>query len=127
MRDEAVSEVRVAFFGCWGEPGHYLFGKGKARLSPTGCFLPPDHAFDASPLLLPQPEVVGEGQCTYLPAWNLTVLSWWNGVFDSRGKVNSHVMYRGEASAQLMWDVFEHNFPEVAQHHTRPTIKVVFL
>lgn len=117
--------IQIAFFGCWGKAGHFLFDKDGNHIRGSACGLP-EEQLDGSPLLLPHPEVPGAGQCTYLPAWDVTVLSWWNRVFDTRSAVNSHVLCRGHVEPSTMWAIFQHNFPKVAAHHTKPVIKVVY-
>lgn len=117
---------RMLFYGCWGEPGHYLFTKSKRTVHRSECEkweYPFDSELDCSRLLLPYPEAVGHGQRTYLPALHVTILSWWSaGVFDTRGKVNSHFLFKGRNGTELMWDAFCHNFPDLAKHHQQPKI-----
>lgn len=119
--------IDYAFFGCWGGVGHFLFDKGKNTIhDPEREKLPRDSDLDGSRLFLPYPEQVGFGRCTYLPALNVTVLSWWNRVIDERGAVNSHVIVRGNYETGTMWNIFLHQFPEVAKLHTKPIIAVTY-
>ena len=74
------------------------------------CFeIEPDDAIECMP------------RC-YLPALNLTVLSWWNRVFDSRGAVNSHILLRNEMRLDLVWAVFKYKFADLAGHHEKPIV-----
>jgi hypothetical protein len=84
--------------------------------------MPLPHDLDGSRLLLPYPERVGEGRRTFLPALNVTVVSWWNRVFDERGAVNSHIIQRGRVDFDVMWRIFNLQFPDLAKAHTRPDI-----
>lgn len=114
------------FFGCWGASGHYMFTKSKRDIGDVDLRsweFPMTTDLDGSRLLLPNPEREGYGCRTYLPALHVTVLSWWNRVFDTRPGVNSHFLCRGRAGSELMWDIFNHQFQELAKHHTKPIIE----
>lgn len=120
-----MPDIDFAFFGCWLRAGHSYFEQGGISIdNPQSRGLPDDHNMDASSLLLPYPEREGYGACTYLPHLNLTILSWWNRVFDTRGRVNSHVLVRSEVSPTTCWNVLNYRFKEIASHHTKPIIQV---
>lgn len=123
------SRIDCAFFGCWGESGHYMFLPSRQHLNDTRCKqsnIPCAHDLDGSHLFLPVPETQDHGRLTYLPAMNVTVLSWWNSLFDSRPGVNSHFIYRSEVSVSSMWHMFKHFYPELAKVHTKPIIGVTY-
>lgn len=117
------------FFGCWDESGHYLRTKHKKAVSSDEAerwgFLTPED-LDQSRLLLPRPQVEGQGCRTYLPALHLTVLSWWNQVLDTRPGVNSHFMMKGRAGDDMMWDTFHDHYPELAKLHFRPVLQTKY-
>jgi hypothetical protein len=119
--------IDFAFFGCWDQSGHYMFlpDKSQVRDCERGG-IPTEAQLDGSRLFLPYPERVGEGRVTYLPALNVTVMSWWNRVFDERGAVNSHVICRGDQRVSTMWNVFVSRFPDLAKHHTKPIIAITY-
>lgn len=121
-----MNRLDTAFFGCWNQAGHYLRDeKGTLIYNAHLVGLPKPEDLDGSHLFLPYPEVIGHGHLTYLPALDLSVMSWWNRVFDTRGKVNSHIMVRGHIeSAGTMWRVFVNRYPEVARNHEVPIIKL---
>ena len=118
--------VDFAFFGCWREAGHFLWGEGKKNITDpeaVGLIKPED--LDGSRLFLPYPELIDTGCLTHLPALDLMVMSWWNRSYDSRGGVNSHLLVRGSGlSAATMWRVFVYRFKEVAEHHRKPLIRL---
>lgn len=124
-------DLRVdhAYFGCWGQAGHYMFMQGKREISDIQCEqsnIPKGHQLDGSFLFLPRPEIPDHGRLTYLSAMNVTVLSWWNSLYDKRSKVNSHFIMRGEISVASMWHMFKHYFPELHAAHTKPFIGVTY-
>jgi len=114
----------IAYFGCWGDTGHYLWMPGKHRPSrPEEESLPRAGALDGSIMFLPQPEQVGTGAITYLPAPNLTVLAWWGNPWDKRGAVNSAVIVTGNVPRlEVLWGAFEKAFPDLASQLERPVL-----
>lgn len=112
------------FFGCWGESGHYIFNRAgrivDSRMAMQWGFLTGED-LDGSRIFLPKPAVLGQGCRTYLPSLHLTILSWWNEIYDTRPGVNSHFMMKGRAGDDMMWDTFLEHFA-VGKMHTRPTI-----
>lgn len=121
--------TRQAFYGCWGGAGHFMYRPNKANIRDIECEklgFPKDSQLDGSRLFLPYPEIPDHGRLTYLPALNLTILSWWNRVFDTRGAVNSHFMYRGEMSVTNMWHCFEHFNHDLWAAHKKPFIGVTY-
>jgi hypothetical protein len=118
-----TSKVDFAFFGCWDEAGHYMRTPDKQMVHDcVRVGIPRPEDLDGSRLFLPHPENVGEGRITYLPALNVTVLSWWNRIIDTRPGVNSHVICRGGQGIQTMWNVFASRFPDLAALHTKPIV-----
>lgn len=106
--------VIAAFFGCRMGSGHHMYfsdGSSTDDVTLERMGYPAPHQLDGSRLFLPYPEEVNHGRRTYLSALNLTVLSWWNRVWDTRPAVNSHFIYPGDQSVATMWHVFEHTFP----------------
>lgn len=117
--------ISFAFFGCWKKSGHYFFAEGGTSIfNPESEGLPADRHMDGSRLLLPYPEKPGYGAKTYISALDLTILSWWNRVYDTRGAVNSHVLARGDFGPTTMWNIFQYRFKEIAVDHTKPIIEV---
>jgi hypothetical protein len=115
--------IDIAFFGCWGGAGHFM--RTPDRQTVHDCEragIPKDSDLDGSRLFLPYPENPGEGRLTYLPALNVTVLSWWNRVIDTRPAVNSHLIVRQETRLDTMWAIFVHKFPDLAALHTKPIV-----
>lgn len=95
---------------------------GASYYKRDGDGLPTPEQLDGSPLFLPYPENPGEGRLTYLPALNLSLLSWWNRVLDTRGAVNSHLMVRREMQLDTMWMIFIHKYATLAGLHTKPIV-----
>lgn len=115
--------IDFAFFGCRGGAGHFMTAPDGSSINDCDREgIPTPEDLDASRLFLPYPEKVGEGRITYLPALNVTVMSWWNRVIDERSCVNSHILCRGEVSIGTMWNVFTYRFPDVAKLHQKPII-----
>lgn len=119
------------FFGCWGNAGHYLFYPDKTHPREEEALARgfPVHHLDGSTVFLPHPEIKGHGRLTYLPAPDIHILSWWNSVYDTRGAVNSHFMYKatsGNLSIWNAWHAFCHFFPDIAKDHTKPIIAVTY-
>jgi hypothetical protein len=115
----------VLYWGCWGAPGHFLYAPGKQTVHDFECErlrVPRDYMLDASWLFLPQPELVGRGARTYLPACDRTILAWWGSPWDLRGKVNAAVIVDGVHSADVCWERFRRYFPELAAQLTRPDV-----
>lgn len=119
-------ETIIAYFGCWGQAGHFLHYPGKQWVSDTDILMkgiPTAAQLDGGRLFLPHPEKVGTGTVTYLPAPNLTVLAWWgNNPWDERGKVNQAVIATGELGYSEMWQRFVSYFPELSEKLKRPVI-----
>lgn len=129
MADTRVGDA--VFFGCWGQAGHYFFYPDKShpreeKLRDAGF---PVDRLDGSRIFLPSPETKGHGRLTYLPAPGIHVLSWWNSVWDERGGVNSHFMYRHPGVTLEMWNMwhsFKHHFPDIFAQHTKPIIGITY-
>jgi len=110
----------IAFFGCWGNPGHYLWLPGKNSLYPNEhrlkeLNLPSPLLLDGSILFLPQPESIGLGALTYLPAMNRTILAWWGNPWDDRGQTNNAIVIEGHCEESSLWNQFELSFPELVK------------
>lgn len=121
--------MNEAFFGCWGALGHYMFDKDKRHVTDMDCVqfgFPTNVQLDGSRLFLPYPEIPDHGRLTYLSALNITVLSWWNRVYDTRSAVNSHFMYQGNQSVATMWYCFGHFNTELRAAHKKPYIGVTY-
>lgn len=106
----------TAYFGCWKEPGHYLWvppGRRASRLEERDYLAPKE--LDCNLIFLP-PEVVGCGALTLLPGCRKTVLAWWGSPYDRRGKVNSAIIVRGIiANPVTVWQSFRTLFPELKE------------
>lgn len=68
---------------------------------------------DANQLILPSPEVKGNGAITYLPAIDRTVFAWWGSPWDSRPKVNSAILDHGRLNLATLWQHFAQQFPPI--------------
>ena len=117
----------IAFYGCWGEPGHYLWLPGKQLLSDRDIKkqklrIPPSAQLDGSSLFLPLPEAVGKGALTHLPALDITILAWWGSPFDTRGEVNNAIISTSIWGETEMWNQFQEDFPELSKKLERPSI-----
>lgn len=124
-----MEDLKAAFFGCWGQAGHYMFAPDKSHIRDLDCDrfgFPKPHELDGSRIFLPYPEIRDHGRLTYLSAPNLSVLSWWNGLYDTRGAVNSHFMYPGNHPIPVMWHCFGHYFPDLQKAHKKPFIGVTY-
>lgn len=96
----------VFYFGCNEQSGHHLIdrhGRHIGHHDAERFRIPRDHDLDGGPMFLPDPEKVGTGALTYLPACDVTVLAWWGSPWDKRGKVNTAVLVRGKLDADG-WD-----------------------
>jgi len=112
----------IAYFGCWGEAGHYLWAPGKQRLWDRNEW-PRDYHLDGGILFLPLPERAGYGAITFLPVPGITVLAWWGSPWDKRRAVNSAVMVRGNVPAlDAIWAAFAKSFPELAAQLQKPVL-----
>lgn len=106
-----------------------MYLPSKQSIDDTRCMgsnFPRGYHLDGSHLFLPVPETLDHGRLTYLPAMNVTVLSWWNNLYDKRPGVNSHYIHRSELSVSSMWHMFRHHFPDLAAAHTKPIIGVTY-
>ena len=118
-------ETIAVYFGCWKQAGHFLHKPGMHSLydhERREMNIPSASDLDGSKLFLPQPEKVGTGCVTYLPAMNRTILAWWGSPWDQRGAVNAAFITNGEMNgAGLMWQRFIHYFPELSDQIERPS------
>ncbi|HLF10632.1 MAG TPA: hypothetical protein VJA26_05410 [Gammaproteobacteria bacterium] len=119
--------MTIAFFGCNGRAGHFLWESPHEQLRDFECDqlgFPKSWHLDGGPLFLPRPERVGEGMLTHLPAPNITILAWWGSPFDKRGAVNSAIIVSGNVrSIDAIWFAFEKGFPELAKQLQRPVVR----
>ena len=111
-------ETIVVYFGCWGQAGHFLFlpnGQHVYDYEIRTMSLPTAAQLDASKLFLPQPEKVGTGAVTYLPAIDRSILAWWgNNPWDKRGAVNSAIITNGNLVSTEVWQQFTKHFPDLS-------------
>lgn len=117
----------VLYFGCWGEPGHYLRWTNRLSVRDFDCdrfAIPRPSDLDASCLFLPRPEVPGHGALTYLPAPDLTILAWWDRTFDQRGKCNAAIIVDGKLTADQCWSRFAAAYVNLAPKLKMPIICV---
>lgn len=119
-----MSNSIAVYFGCWKEPGHYLWKPGSRlyRHEQAALAIPTSIDLDGSHLFLPSPEKVGTGCLTYLPAMDRTVLAWWGSPWDKRPAVNSAFITNGNANESIAWLRFCHYFPELTEVIARPTL-----
>ena len=117
-----MSTVAV-YFGCWKQAGHFLHKPGMHSLydhERREMNIPSAGDLDGSKLFLPQPEKVGTGCITYLPAMHRTVLAWWGSPWDGRGAVNAAFITNGDTGEATAWALFCRYFPEVAEKIDQP-------
>ncbi len=111
-------ETIIVYFGCWGRAGHFLHLPGGQHVYDhqiREMSLPTAAQLDASELFLPQPEKVGTGAVTYLPAIDRTILAWWgNNPWDKRGKVNAAIITNGNLGRTEIWQRFTKHFPDLS-------------
>lgn len=115
----------VLFFGCNGQPGHYLIDNTGRTLREEECRklqVPSDRHLDGTPLFLPRPERVGTGALTYLPVTDRTILAWWGSPFDKRGAVNNAIITDGRCTEEEIWARFIAAFPGLAVKLKAPQV-----
>lgn len=120
----------LLYFGCWDQPGHFLYRPDKMTVSEYSAgadllphiLLPKD--LDGSRVFLPQPERVGVGQLTHLirGAECVTVLAWWDRTFDQRGKCNAAIQTDGWDTVDGIWKRFCLVYETLAKQLSKPQL-----
>ena len=104
---------RPLYFGCWGEPGHYLWTPEHrnpprdARPSFVGFI---GEGIDGTFCPLGR-EIEGLCALTQIEGW--TVLSFWDRSGDKRGKSNSNFLLPGTLGQQEALEAARAAFPEL--------------
>jgi hypothetical protein len=99
------------YFGCWQEPGHYLFAPGgrNAERHIPDDFPVSVHILDGGLLPPKLPEVEGRASLAHINGW--TILSFWDRSIDKRGKCNSSFLFRGRLTFAEACQQAANNFP----------------
>lgn len=119
----------LLYFGCWNEPGHFLFKPDRTtlrRYDPIAPYVLLPEDLDGSRVFLPQPEEVGRGQLNHLIRNGecVTVLAWWDRTFDHRGKCNAALQTDGWDTADGIWTRFGIVYESLAKQLSKPRIAV---
>lgn len=118
--------MRVFYFGCWGEPGHYLFRpRGLAATREEGRSLPWPH-MDTTLAPGPRHPRYGEveskdqhqGHAALHRRCGWTALAFWDRSLDRRHNSNSVFVAEGTHSANDMLSLAREHFPEIMQRFT---------
>lgn len=114
------------YFGCWDEPGHYLFNvyRKKVADSELSRFAMRPEQLDGSKIFLPYPEVPGDGRLTHLVRDGacITVLAWWDRTFDKRSACCAAVQCDGWETFDALWERFSHGFKPLAEQVSKPRL-----
>ncbi len=105
----------IAYFGCWKGTGHHMWGQGWRQIRDvelTRNNFPLPRYLDGTSMFLPKKEIEDTGVLTFLPGPDITILAWWNRIFDSRGGTNSAVIKSGNNNFNDLWNHFKKEFPD---------------
>jgi hypothetical protein len=108
--------MRVFFFGCWDQAGHFMFGPGGRHVRDERRATPWE-SHDA--VLCPGyvgpydngPQVEGEAGLHHKDGW--TALCFWDRSIDGRGGCNSGFYAEGTYGAAAMIEIAREHFPTV--------------
>ena len=107
--------MKVFYFGCWGQPGHYARAAGTAKR-----YSAEEHEFcEKNPWgyeidggLCPKgPEIQGRALVHHKDGW--TAMCFCDRSVDKRGKCNSGFFAEGTWSFSAMLEIAKKHFPEV--------------
>ena len=121
--------MKVFYFGCYGNAGHYMRAPGGSALRSTRA----EHDFTISNPwgynidgeLCVSPErrqVQGVTKVHHKDGW--TAISFWDRSVDSRPGSNSALLAEGEHTFEGMMALFNHYFPEVLKRYKFPIVEV---
>lgn len=103
--------MRAYFFGCYGQPGHYLW-----QSNPMRCIREPDDFPIRSTVmdggLLPRDRQV-EGEAVLWQSHNWTILTFWDRSGDSRRNSNSSFLLEGHWDFETAVQLATAAFPKV--------------
>lgn len=148
-----MSDPRCFYFGCWGEPGHYLFPKERFRVRDAiEWYGPPGKRRHIDGTLAPRlardGQITWEGRSTreerstygrnpsaecpqgHFLVHHLdngfTAMQWWDrSQGDTRGGCNSTILLEGEHTADEMLAALHEHFPRVAANLKAAEIELV--
>ncbi len=116
--------MKIFYFGCNTEPGHYMWAPGlgynrEARDFTYGS--PWGHKIDDG--LCPKgPEIEGHALIHNKNGW--TAISFWDRSVDKRGKCNSNFLAEGAFTFDEMITHAKKYFPEIMARFSYPIIEV---
>jgi hypothetical protein len=104
------------YFGCWSEPGHFLYASNGRRIHERHSEFPKDfpvreHVLDGGLLGICQREDEGVAALSHIGKW--TILSFWDRSIDSRGACNSNFIMRGKLEFDDAVKVAREKFPTI--------------
>jgi hypothetical protein len=145
--------VKCFFFGCWGEPGHFIHAPGGARLwaadhleyfgdhvhldgnlaprivkrSPALCWAGRGKTVEDRRRLLYESDECPQGQfLLHLLDTGYTAIAWWDRTQgDSRSGCNSTLLLEGEHTAEGMLTALRTHFPTVLANLTKAGVQLV--
>lgn len=107
----------MLYFGCWNEPGHYLYDRdGRRHFEPRRGVPFRYTILDAG--LLPPDGPATEGVCHRAQIGGWTIISFWDRSIDSRPGSNSSFLCPGDFTFEEMLAAARMFYPQICERFT---------
>lgn len=122
---DEIGPKDIRYFGCWGEPGHYLYDCEHRMIVRQEAAIWRSRNLDAgycpnaavdSFWIAHGPQIEGEALLHHVDGW--TVLAFWDRSGDRRSGSNSAFLMRGEHTFEDVVNMSKFYFPEIWKRFT---------
>jgi hypothetical protein len=114
--------MKIFYFGCVREAGHYMFDHNLRTQWDVLDTNPWKYEVDSG--LCPKgPEIQGRALVHHKDGW--TALSFWDRSVDKRGKCNSNFLAEGTFTFAQMWEYAQKYFPSITGRFTFPVVEAI--